>query len=52
MLLAFVLMLMIFHHPKNETFCMASFLREKKLTTSQVSFFSLLESLPNKNCLP
>jgi hypothetical protein len=44
----FVLMLAISHHPKTKTFCMASFLaRKKTLATSQVSFFSLLESSSN-----
>jgi hypothetical protein len=51
--LAFVLMLMIFHHPKAKTFCLASILASKKqtLATSQAVFFSLQESSSNQEFL-
>jgi hypothetical protein len=47
--LAFVLILTISYHAKENIFCMASFLaRKKTLATWQASFFSLQESSPNK----
>ncbi len=52
--LAFVLMLMIFHHPKTKPFCMASFLVRKKrhLPPHKRLFFFLLEASPSKKILP
>jgi hypothetical protein len=48
--LAFVLMLMSFHHSKAKNFCLPSFLARKKmkLTTSQAFFLLVQESSPNK----
>jgi hypothetical protein len=37
--LAFALMLIIFHHPKAKTFCLASLRKKKTFATSQAFFF-------------
>ncbi len=46
-LLTFVLMLTIFHHPRTNVFCMEGFLvrKEKMLATSQASFFFFARKL-------
>jgi hypothetical protein len=49
--LAFVLMLMSFHHSKAKNFCLPSFLARKKmkLTTSQAFFFVSARKLAKQN---
>jgi hypothetical protein len=53
-LVAFVLMLIIFHHSKTKPFCLASFLartKKSRLQGGKPQFFPH-ESSPNKRFLP
>jgi hypothetical protein len=52
MWLAFKLMLMIFHHPKAKTFCLASFLaltKKRRLRDGKPNFFSCKKARQTKS---